>query len=45
MNKKPYINPIIEKLINGNKDDKELFNKINNGHPFYIGGRKYKLNK
>jgi len=41
MKTKVDINPIIEKLIDGS--DKALFDKINDGKPFYVGNRKYKI--
>jgi hypothetical protein len=40
---KPEINPFIEKLINGSKADKKMFDEINEKKSFKIGGRKYKI--
>jgi hypothetical protein len=44
MDPKPFINPIVEELINSDSEDKKiLFDRMNDGEPFYIGNRKYRI--
>lgn len=43
METKPDIHPVIEKLINGSKEQRMVFDKINQGKPFTVGGRKYRI--
>jgi hypothetical protein len=45
METKPEINPFIEKLMNGSNEDKKYLDKILEGKPIKIGGRKYKIVK
>jgi hypothetical protein len=43
MKTKPFINPIIEKLMDGTEEEKKILDKAMDGEPFYVGGRKYKI--